>query len=186
MAERIPLAFRNVQLGEKERTCVYISRDTGRILGFGHESIKFVLPPGTQGVKREVLYHAADIERYAERYRVEQQQDFEQDRYNQILRESPIRDAIHRALRARRNAVTNPLDRAYIDVNLKLMDKRAEWARNRQQECMLLSEKYDADKTQEEIALDSPAFKADWGSASGSSGTREEILKLTREILNES
>lgn len=160
---------------------MYLTRDTGRILGFGHESIKFILPAGTRGVKREVLFHARDIERYAERYRAEQQQDFEQDQYHRILRESPLRNAIRQALLARRAMVDNPLDRAYIDVNLKLMDKREEWARQRKQECALLAEKYDADKTAEEIALDSPAFKAKWGPDS----TAAEIREATRRLLHE-
>lgn len=145
----------NVQLSAKERTCVYLSTLTGRILGFGHESVK---PMFAEEWKREILYHAIDIEKWAEKYRKQEEEDQQCEDYKRTLREAPARKAIRDALMERRKHVDAP-NQAYIDANLTLMARREQRA-NTRKERFLLSEKYDMSKSAEEIALDSPAFKA--------------------------
>jgi hypothetical protein len=145
----------NAQLSEKDRTCVFISTETGRILGFGHESMQMLY---TEGWRREILFHAWDIERMAEKFRKQEQEDREADDFKRTEREAPVRNALKAALRARRAAV-GPADRRYIDANLKLMDAREERAKKRKVDSYLISEMYDSSKTDHEIGLDSNAFK---------------------------
>lgn len=148
----------NAQLGEKERTCVYLSIATGRILGFGHESMT---PMFQEGWTRILLSHARELDRYAELYRRQEIEDAQSEDYFRTMREAPARNAIRSALRARRNHV-NAINRAYIDANLRMMDIREERMRKRRQaaQSCLLVEKYGEKVTPEEIALDSPVFKA--------------------------
>jgi hypothetical protein len=145
----------NAQLSERERTTVYFSRDTGRILGFGHESMT---PMFREGWRREVLYHAAAIEKYAELYRKQEEEDRQEADFVKSEREAPARNAIRQALLARRGQV-DAGNRAYIDANLKLMDQRAERARNRKEQSFLLCEKSEGEVRPEDLALESPAFK---------------------------
>jgi hypothetical protein len=151
----LPASCRNVQLAESERTCVYRSTITGRILGFGHESMA---PMFREGWTREVLYHASAIEKWAEKYRKQEEEDRQEEDFRKTEREAPARNAIRQALIARRDQV-DAGNRAYIDANLKLMDQRAERARNRKEQAYLLCEKYEGDPRPEDIALESPAFK---------------------------
>lgn len=150
------MSNQNVQLAERERTCVYISTETGRILGFGHESMA---PMFKQGWKRTVLYHAAAIDQWAEKYRKQEEEDRQENDYLKSEREAPARAAIRQALIARRSHVDGA-NRAYIDANVRLMDQRAERSRNRKEQAYLLCEKYEGDPRSEDIALESPAFAA--------------------------
>lgn len=168
--------IQNVQLTEGERTCVYISTLTGRILGFGHERMKFM---GT-GFKRIVLFHAKEIERYAEQFRKEQEEDRQSEDYFRTERERPARNAIKAALRARLSHVS-PLDRAYIEANLRLMDIREERASKKKETACLLSEKHESNASALDIALASPAFKADFGKMA--QGAAVDMLKAERETL---
>lgn len=152
----IPPGMRNVQLTQKEQTCVYLSRSTGRILGFGHESMQ---PLYREGWKREVLKHAADIDRWARRYARQEAEDQQNEDYLRTEREKPARQAIRQALLERRPHV-DAAGQRYIDVNLRLMEMREERARERKHTACLLIEMYDEDKRAEDIALDCPAFKA--------------------------
>lgn len=146
----------NAQLSAHERACVYFSTLTGRILGFGHESMT---PLYKEGWKRTVLYHAAAIDKYAELFRKQEEEDRQSMDFQKSERESPARNAIKAALKARRNQV-GPADRRYIDVNLALMDAREARAKNRKEQAFLLCEKYEGDPRPEDVALDSPAFRA--------------------------
>lgn len=152
----LPSAYRNVQLAESERTCVYISTDTGRILGFGHESMA---PMFKQGWKRTVLYHASEIDKWADRYRAQEAEDRQSMDFQKSEREAPARRAIKSAMLARR-AQLGPEHWKYIDVNLALMDAREARAKNRKEQAYLLCEKYEGDPRSEDIALESPAFAA--------------------------
>jgi hypothetical protein len=147
---------RNAQLSAHERTCVYFSRVTGRILGFGHESMT---PLYKEGWKREILYHAAAIDKYAELFRKQEEEDRQSVEFDRSEREAPARAAIKAALRARRDHVS-PMDRAYIDANLKLIENREARFKNRKEQAYLLCERYEGDPRPEDIALDSPAFAA--------------------------
>lgn len=152
----LPPSCRNVQLTASERTCVYVSTETGRILGFGHESM---VPMFKMGWKRTVLYHAAEIDKWAEKYRKQEEEDRQAEDFQRSEREAPARAAIRAALMARR-AHVDGANRAYIDANLRLMDARAERARHRKEQAYLLCEKYEGDPRPEDVALESPAFAA--------------------------
>jgi hypothetical protein len=146
---------RNVQLSEGEQTCVYVSTLTGRILGFGHASMR---PFFTEGWERHVLYHAWDIDKWAEKYRKQEQDDRESKDYERSMCEQPARRAIRQALLARR-AEVSPANRAYIDANLKLMDLREERMKKRKEEMCLLSEKHEAGKSAEDLTAESAVYK---------------------------
>lgn len=145
---------RNAQLSDAEKTCVYFSAATGRILGFGHESMS---PMYKQGWKRKLLNHAPEIDHYADLYRKQEEEDNQREDFERTEREAPARAAIRQALRMRRQSVDGDT-RAYIDVNLQLMDRREERARKRRQTAMLLCEAYEGNPRAEDIALKSPAF----------------------------
>lgn len=145
----------NAQLSERERTCVYFSRDTGRILGFGHESMT---PLYREGWRREVLYHALAIERYADLYRAQEEEDRQSMDFQKSEREAPARRAIKAAMLVRR-AQLGPEHWQYIDVNMALMDAREARASNRKEQSFLLSEKSEGEVRPEDLALESPAFK---------------------------
>jgi hypothetical protein len=146
----------NVQLSEKERSVVYLSVSTGRILGFGPAGMPAFF---VEDCKTETLYHAYEMDRWADKYRKQIEEEKQQADFEKAEREAPVRNAIRAALRARRAAV-GPIDRRMIDVNLMLMDQREERARKRKTESFLLSESYDSSKTDHDIALDAPALKA--------------------------
>ena len=150
----LPRKFHNAQLAERERTCVYFSTATGRILGFGNEAMA---PMYKEGWRREGLFHASQIDRYAELYRKQEAEDIQREDFDRTEREAPARAAIRAALMARRNVVDGP-NRRYIDANLALMEKREQRMRKRKQTAMLLCEAYEGDPRPEDIALKSPAF----------------------------
>ena len=146
---------RNAQLGDKEKTCVYFSTATGRILGFGHESMS---PMYKESWNRKLLNHAPEIDYYANLYRKQEEEDIQREDFERTEREAPARAAIRTALRARRSVVDGA-NRQYIDMNLALMENRENRARRRRQTAYLLCEKYEGDPRPEDIALDSPAFR---------------------------
>lgn len=146
----------NCQLGEKERICVYTCTDTGRILGFGHESM---LPLFAGGFTTQVLYSARTIERMADRYRAQEEEDMQQEDYYKTMRETPYRKAIMDALLERRKVVSKA-DQRWIDMQILVMRRRHERMNRRKEERFLLCEKFDAKTPQEDIALDSPALRA--------------------------
>src|SRR5215468_10088631 len=146
----------NVQLTQKERNVVYISTLTGRILGFGPEGMRF---HATEGYRSVVLYHARDIDRWADLYRKQEKEDAESEDFRRTEREAPIRNAIRQGLLARRSVV-DANNRAFIDVNLRLMDQREERAKKRKQQAFLLCEAKEGKIEQEDLALESPAFRS--------------------------
>lgn len=147
----------NVQLGESERTIVYFSTKTKRILCFGPPNMKPLLSEGYTSIE---LTSARQIERYAEQMRREFEEDAQEALHFKTMRDEPIRKELRAALLARRNVCT-PLQQRYIDVNIEFMDRLRERTLKTKTQNALVSEMYTSDTPQEEIALDSPGFRAD-------------------------
>jgi hypothetical protein len=148
----------NAQLCQSERTVVYLEARSRRIIGFGQENVRPVLPAGTRFIT-EICYHAWDSDRWVRKFREQWRQDQELDNFNQIAREKPMRDAIKDALRAR-NAHIDPLNRAQNEAMIKVMDFQYEqaMARKLRKEITLTAERWDASVKPEDIATSDPGF----------------------------
>ena len=144
----------NVQLGARERTVVYTDLDTSRILGFAPEGFPPTVPPGSR-YKTEVLLHASDIERYAQRFREQSLRDREETTLRRLQAEAPMRKAIKDAIRER-NGSLDERNRAINIALLKAQDfyyDTAVAARQNMEVC-IAAEKYEATKTSGDVALE--------------------------------
>lgn len=145
----------NVQLTGAEITCVWKNLDNGQILGFAPAGFKF---PGSQRAMCIPLYHAHEIDKWANSFREQQADEHDGKEYARFLREDAVRKNIREKLKARR-AVVGPLQRADIDRGLAMLDRLEAKIAHRKQEGALLIERYDATVRKEDIALESPAYK---------------------------
>lgn len=146
----------SVQLTGSELTCVWTHVDSGRILGFAPMTWTFA---GSERCLAIPLYHAHEMDAWADRYRKQQREDFEVKQYETLAKDNAVRKRIREALRARRNVV-GPQQRGDIDRGLRFLDALEAKLANRQQEGALLIERYDASKRSEDIALEAPAYQA--------------------------
>jgi hypothetical protein len=115
-------------------------------------------PQFKEGWQRKVLFHAKDIEKWSEAYRRQNEEDKQSKDFRKTEQEAPARRAIRSAMIDRRNHVDGH-NRAYLDVNILLMDQREERARKVKEIGFLMSEAYEGTPRAEDIALQSPAFK---------------------------
>ena len=145
----------NVQLAGDEVTAVWVDRLSGRIRGFAPVNCLF---PGVLNCLCIPLYHAHEIQKWADRYRAQQRADFEERQYAQLTKDDAVRKNIRDALRARRNVV-GPKQRADIDRGLKFLDTIEARMKPKAPEGALLIERCEATKRKEDIALESPGFK---------------------------
>lgn len=149
----------NVQLSAHERCQAYIDVESGRLLGFGPEGAKPAFPPGKK-IRAEVLFHAADIERYMNRFREQSLRDMEEQTEQRLEAERPHRQAIFDAVNERNRHV----DARNRDINnalLKAMDfyyHNALTAR-RNATIAMMAEKAEANKSSIDVGLDSPYVK---------------------------
>lgn len=146
----------NVQLTGDEVTAVWIDRQSNRIVGFAPVNCFF---PGVFRCLCIPLYHAHEINTWADRYRAQQKADFEERQYAQLTKDDAVRKNIRDALRARRNVV-GPLQRADIDRGLKFLDTIEDRMKPKAPEGALLIELCETTKKKEDIALESPHLKA--------------------------
>jgi hypothetical protein len=151
----------NVQLTGDEITCVWQNIDNGQILGFGPKNFKF---PGCHRAICIPLYHAHEIDKWANAFRNQQQDEHDGREYARFLREEPIRKRLRDKLKARRDQV-GPLQRADIDRGLAMLDALEARLAKRKLEGALLIERYDSSKRKEDIALESAVFKPQDGLA---------------------
>jgi hypothetical protein len=144
----------NVQISGDEQTAVWKNLSTGKIVCFAPLNARF---PMLQGCIALPLTHAHEIDYWANEYRKQQKEEFEWKQYEKLERDTEIRKRIRAALKARRDVV-GPLQRADIDRGLAFLD-RIEARQVKTQEGALLIEQYESNVRQEDIALDSPAYK---------------------------
>lgn len=144
----------NVQITGEEVTCVWKNIADGKIVCFAPITAAF---PMLQGCIAIPLYHAHEIDYWANEYRKQQAEEFEWKQYEKLEKDLEVRKRIRAALKSRRDAV-GPLQRADIDRGLAFLDV-IEARQVKTQEGALLIEQYDASVRQEDIALDSPAYQ---------------------------
>ena len=149
----------NVQLGEKEQMVVYVDQQSKRILGFCSTMVKPMFPRGTK-YDSHTCMHASDIEKWANRMRLQDKSDWEDKNDRQLLREAPFRAATRNALLERRRHLDAP-NRAMNDAIMKLMDNKylLQMAQKRQVESYLPAEKYEMGTSGEDVALENPALR---------------------------
>ena len=147
--------MKNTQITGEEVTCVWKNIHTGKILGFAPANWNF---PGMQHCISLPLMHAHEMDYWANEFRKQQQEEFEEKQYAQFVRDSEVRKRIKDQLLARRNVV-GPLQRADIDRGLKMIETMEKRISQRTQEGALLVEMYDSSKRKEDIALEAPAYQ---------------------------
>lgn len=148
----------NVQLTAREAPVVYIEVGTGRILDFGKGGQKPMFKAGTL-YQTEKLYHVSDIDRYMKQYREQWRADQEVKIYNQIAREKPTRDRIKEMIRARSPHI-DAINRAQNEAMIRVMDHRYDqaMAAKLRKEVTLTAERWEATKTEQDIAVSDPGF----------------------------
>lgn len=148
-----------VQLSQSERAQVYLDPDTKRVLGFGPEGAVPLFPLGTR-YTTQILYHARDIERFADRYREQCFRDSEEKTLASIEREAPIRKAIRDAI-LERNKHVDERNKAKNLAMLKVMDHFYEKTRAARQkmEVTIAAERYEAGTDSIDVAKQSPYWK---------------------------
>ena len=149
----------NVQLSSREAIKVWIEQDTDRILGFTPENAKFLGAAGIRA-KSYTLLHAAEIERYVKKYRVQQEEDAYKATILQIQRESRFRKSLASSIRAR-NQHVNQFNRDLNNTLIRLMDDRYDQIMKAKLRPVVhgFNEAYEAGTTPTDFALDSPYFK---------------------------
>lgn len=144
-----------VQLTGEEITCVWLSMDTRKILGFAPQNCRL---PGMERSLCIPLMHAHEVDRWANEFRAQQAAEFEEKQYKKFMKDSAVRKAIREKLRARMQVV-QPKQRADIERGLKMLDALEARIDSRHQQGALLVEMYDSSKRKEDIALESPAYQ---------------------------
>jgi len=145
----------NVQLTADEVTCVWVNTITGKILGFAPQNFAF---PGAEQCMCIPLMHAHEVDSWADRFRVQQEDEFEGKQYAQFMKDDAVRKRIREKLKARRDVV-GPAQRGDIDKGLAMLDALEARLSKRTQEGALLVEMYDSSKRKEDIALEAPAYQ---------------------------
>ena len=150
--------MRNVQLGSKEATKVFVELDTKRILGFGPEFAHPVFPLGTKWTEYTLL-SAREIERWIRKYREQQQRDAEEATYTRLCREKRFRDALKSAIRAR-NPHVSQFNRDLNNVLIRLMDERYDkmMAAMEKPDVFGVAEAFEEQKSGEDLAMEHPYF----------------------------
>jgi hypothetical protein len=143
-------------IGPKVKTVVYIDPDSKRVLGFGPEGMRPLMPAGTR-YETKVPSGALELDRYVDRYAREMKNDAEQKMERRFLREAPARKAIRDALLARSSSI-DPLNRDLNLAMVKMMDMR--YDRMMQQhinpETFLAAQAYDESTSGEDLAMMNP------------------------------
>ena len=149
----------NVQLTAREAPVVYLEVGTGRVLGFGKAGQRPIFPMGTM-FKSEELHHVADIDRYIKQFRQQWMVDQEVKIYKKIAEEKPMRDRIKELIRSRSPHI-DAINRAQNEAMIKVMDSRYDAAMKNKlrKEVTLTAERWDASKSQEDIATSDPGFE---------------------------
>lgn len=149
----------NVQLSSKEAIKVWIEIATDRILGFTPENAKFLGAAGIRA-KSYTLLHAAEIERYVKKYRVQQEEDAYKATILQIQRESRFRKALASSIRDR-NQHVNQFNRDLNNTLMRLNDERYDQMMKAKLRPIVhgFNEAYEAGTTVEEFATDSAYYK---------------------------
>lgn len=149
----------NVQLCEQEQVRVFIDLQTNRILGMAPASIKVPIVPGVK-FKSEVLTHVYEIEAFLNLWREQVKVEAIIRTERQAGREASFRAAIASQIRQRNQSI----DQWNRDENNRLlakMDKDYDRKQKLQMNPQLygMAESSSADKTAEQVALESPYFK---------------------------
>ena len=148
----------NVQLTAREAPVVYLEVGTGKVLDFGKAGQTPLFPKGTL-YRTEKLYHVSDIDRYMAQYRAQWRAEQEVKIFNQIQKEKPTRDRIKELIRSRSPHI-DARNRAANEVMIRVMDAMYDKANANKlrKEVTLTAERWEASKSQEEIAISDPGF----------------------------
>lgn len=143
-------------LGPKVRTVVYVDPDSQRVLGFGPEGMKPLIPHGTR-YEIKVPFDAMELDKWVDRYAAERKRDLEEENYRQFLREQPFRKAITDALRARNNHL-DPLNRDLNNAFIALQERRYSemQAQKNKVETFLVAQAYDESVSGEDFTMKNP------------------------------
>lgn len=146
-------------LGPKVKTVVFVALDTKRVLGFGPEGLRPLVPAGTR-YEIKTPFDAMELDKWVDRYAREMREDQEQANYRQFLREQPIRRGIQDAIRARSRHL-DPLNRDLNEAFIRLQDKRYTdmLAAKTKAETFLVAQAFDESTSGEDLAMKNPNIR---------------------------
>jgi hypothetical protein len=149
------------QIGPKVKTVVFVDPDTKRVLGFGPEGIRPLMPIGTR-YEIKVPFDAIELDKWVDRYAQEMRADAVLQMERQFLKEAPARKAIRDALILRSQNL-DPLNRELNLTMVKMMDHRYEKmiAAKMKPDNFLVAQAYDEKTSGEDLAMKNPNVSLD-------------------------
>ena len=144
------------QIGPKSKTVVFVDPDSKRVLGFGPEGMRPLMPAGTR-YEVKVPFDAIELDKWVDRYASEMRADAALQQERQFLREAPARKAIRDALILRSQSL-DPLNRDLNLAMVAMMDHRYQKMMDAKQkpDNFLVAQAYEESTSGEDLALKNP------------------------------
>lgn len=149
------------QIGPKVKTVVFVDPDSKRVLGFGPEGMRPLMPLGTR-YEIKVPFDAIELDKWVDRYANEMRADAALQMERQFLREAPARKAIRDAL-ILRSQTLDPLNRDLNMAMVSMMDMRYQKMMNAKMrpDNFLVAQAYDESTSGEDLAMKNPNVSLD-------------------------
>jgi hypothetical protein len=140
----------------KSRTVVFVDPDTKRVLGFGPEGMRPLMPIGTR-YEIKIPFDAIELDRWVDRYANEMRADAALQMERQFRREAPARKAIRDALILRSQHL-DPLNRDLNMAMVAMMDYRYQKVMEQKMkpENFLVAQGYEESTSGEDLAMKNP------------------------------
>jgi len=144
------------QIGPKRKTVVFVDPESKRVLGFGPEGMRPLMPLGTR-YEVKIPFDAIELDKWVDRYASEMRADAALRMERQFLREAPARKAIRDALMLRTQSC-DPINRDLNLAMVAMMDMRYNKVIEQQMkpEHFLVAQAYDEKTSGEDLAMKNP------------------------------
>jgi len=130
------------QIAEKERVCVLVHIDTGRILTFCLDD-PFTNSFTDKGYIKHVLYHASEIDMWAKRLREQAAQEDAAKDHAYLERENATRQRLRAELRGKISEAKSGAARKAIESALHCLDYMEDKKKRYRSESFLVREAYE-------------------------------------------
>jgi len=139
----LPKSGRPAQIAQKERVCVLVHKDTGRILCFCRDD-PFTDSFQNRGYKKIELMTAHDYDTWAKRYRHQAAEQNAQQDFAYLERENAVRQRLRSELRAKLTATdVQPAQRMAIESALHCLDFMEDKRKRYRKESFMVQEAYE-------------------------------------------
>jgi hypothetical protein len=132
-----------VQIGERQRVCVLVHKDTKRILTFCLDD-PFAKSFEGKGYVKHILYHAADYDRWAKRLREQSAIEDAAKDAAYLEREDRVRQHLRKELRQKLLNAPSGAARKAIESALHCLDYMEDKKKRYRAESFMVNEGYDA------------------------------------------